>query len=123
LGRRGVPAAGEPAADAAPGVSARVLAPAVHFVEPELVALVAGAPDRVGGVGVHRRRVPDPRPARLLERIPVLQDAPALRTPARPTVGAEAVARRAGRAVRAPVPHGGLVPVALLDGLGGDDVL
>src|SRR5262250_727349 len=51
-----MPAAAEPAADAAPGVARSVSGPPIDAVQPRLIALEAGAPDRVGGVGVHGGR-------------------------------------------------------------------
>src|SRR5260370_21179713 len=120
VGRRGMPAPGEPAPDAAPRVAGPVHAPGLPGVQPGLVPVIAGPPDGVGGVGVHRGRLGDPRPAGPLERVPVLQDAVTLRALA---VRTEAVARRAGAGVGAPVTQGGLVPPALHGGLGADDVL
>src|ERR1017187_5897293 len=93
------------------------------FVEPDLVAVVAGSPAGVGGVGVHRGGGADPWPAGFLERVPVLQDAVVLGALARPAVLAEAVTWRAGGPVRAPVAQRVLLPPALHGGLGEDDVL
>ena len=86
-------------------------------VQPGLVPVVARAPDRVGRVRVHRGRVADPRPAGRLERVPVLQDAVALRALAGLAVRAGLVTRRAGAGVRTPVPESALLPPALHRGL------
>src|SRR5205807_10536315 len=106
----GVPAAGEPAAHATPGITSRVLAAALELVQPHLVTLVGGAPDGVCRVRVHGGRGPDSRPARLLEGIAVLDDAPALRAQAWPAVRAEAVPGRARAPVRPPFALVGLPP-------------
>src|SRR5262245_38291771 len=117
----GVPAPGEPAPETAPGVTRAIGAAPINGVKPGLVAAVAGAPDRVGGIGVHGGGLLDPRPARLLIRVPVLQDAPALRAQAWPAVDARPVAGRAAAAC--PVALGGLPPPALDRGLCEDHVL
>src|SRR5205085_10643829 len=118
LGRCGVPAPGEPAADTAPLVAGLVRADVLYRVQPRLVAVVTGSPDRVAGVRVHRGGVRDPRPARLLVGVPVLQDPPALRAQARLAVHAGAVTGRAAAAL--PVAQGGLPPPAFHRGLGED---
>src|SRR5439155_193512 len=59
--------------------------------------------------------------ARLLERVPVLEDAPALRAQALAAVHAGAVTGRAAAAL--PVALGGLPPPAFHRGLREDDVL
>ncbi len=121
VGLRAEPAPGVPAPDAAPHVPGLVGADVRHRVEPGLVAVVARPPDRVRGVRVHRRGRRDRRPAGLLVRVPVLQDAPALRAQAGHAVHAQAVAGRAAGGV--PVAQLGLPPPAFHGGLGEDDVL
>src|SRR6266567_415389 len=120
-GGRRAPAAGEPAPHAAPRVALVIPAAPVDGVQPGLVPVEAGTPDGVRGVGVHGGGAADPRPARLLIRVPVLQDAVALRALA---LGIEpAMAGRAGAWVRPEVALGGLAPPAFHRGLGEDDAL
>src|SRR5215813_15225487 len=113
-----MPAAADPAADTAPGIARSVLTAPVQSVEPALVALEAGPPDCVGGVGVHRRGVRDAGPRGVLEGVAVLQDAEALRALTRSPVGAQSVPWRACACVWMPVTHAVLPPPALLGGLG-----
>src|SRR5271169_2188941 len=77
-GSRCAPAAREPASDAAPGVTPLVLRAARDRVEPGLVAVVAGPPDAVRGVGVHRGGGGDGWPAAVLVGEAILQDPVAL---------------------------------------------
>src|SRR5260370_16612092 len=72
LGRRGVPAPGEPAPHAAPHVAGPVRAAVRHAVQPGLVPVVAGPPDGVGGVSVPPAGLPHPPPPRPPHRAPVL---------------------------------------------------
>src|SRR5262245_13667387 len=120
--RRSMPASAEPSADAAPRVARTVLAAPLDIVEPGLPALEADAPDRVGGVRIHRSRRGDARPGSTLVRIAVLQQTEALRAQPRLAVRAEAMARRTRTRVCSPVTQVRLVPPAFLGGLGVDQV-
>src|SRR6202007_2592114 len=121
LGGRGVPAVGEPAADAAPHVAPVIVADVLAGVEPGLVAVVAGPPDGVGGVGVHGGGVTHRGPGALLAGVVVLQDAVALR--AAGVLGGGLVAGRAGTGADAPVAERALPPPALHGRLGEHDIL
>src|SRR5580692_9302441 len=119
----GTPAAGEPPADAAPGVPGLVLSAARHGVQPRLVAVKAGPPDPVRGVRVHRGRVDHAGPAAVLVRIAILQDPVTLRALTGLAVLAELVPGRTVGGVGAPVPLGVLLPPALHRCLREHDVL
>src|SRR5215472_3906289 len=115
------PLAREPGTEAAPDVALVVLTASGHGVEPGLVAVIACAPDRVGGVGIHRSRPGDGRPAAV--PVGVLQDPVGHRALARLAVLAGLVTCRAVGWVRGPAAEGALLPPALHGRLGEDDVL
>src|SRR5215472_12381062 len=115
------PLAREPGTEAAPDVALVVLTTSGHAVEPGLIALIACAPDRVGGVGIHRSRPGDGRPAAV--PVGVLQDPVGHRALARVAVLAGLVTWRAVGWVRGPATEGALMPPALHGRLGEDDVL
>src|SRR5262249_29772094 len=110
-----------PAPDAAPDVPGLVGADVGHGVEPGLIAVVAGPPDRVRGIRVHRRGRRDGGPAGRLEGVAVLQDSPALWGQARRGVDTRTVAGRTTAGL--PVAQGCLPPPAFHGGLSENDVL
>src|SRR5262249_26632092 len=122
VGRCGMPASAEPSSNAAPRVTRAVLAAPPHVVEPSLPTLEADAPDRVGGIRVHRGGRGDSWPGAALVRIAVLHEAEALRAQPWFAVRAEAMARRASARIRSPVAQAGLAPPALLCSLSIDQV-
>src|SRR5215472_6637244 len=115
------PLAGEPGTEAAPDVALVVLTTSGHAVEPGLIAFIACAPDRVGGVGIHRSRPGDGRPAAV--PVGVLQDPVGHRALARVAVLAGLVTWRAVGWIGGPATEGALLPPALHGRLGEDDVL
>src|SRR5579872_1803025 len=99
IGRRGVPATGIPSAHATPLVAGCVRLAVRHIVEPPLVTLKAGTPNRVGSVSVKSSRLGDSGPRCLLVWPAVLQDTPALRALARGSIDTKSVPGRTLRRI------------------------
>src|SRR6516225_416436 len=123
IGSGRVPAARVPAPHAAPDVSGVVRPAGGPVAQPDLIAVVAGPPDGVRDIDVHRGRCVKRRPGCLHEPVFVLHDAVALRAFAGPAVGSEAMSRRAEAGIGRPVTEVSLLPPALDSGLREDNVL
>src|SRR5215469_1599715 len=118
---RVTPLAREPGTKAAPDVALVVVNAPRHAVEPRLVADVTCAPDPVRGIGIHRSRPGNGRPAAV--PIGVLQDPVGHRALARLAVLTGLVTGRAVGWVRGPATESALLPPALHGRLGEHDVL